>query len=398
MAACTRAGESKQDPVKPDPIPRPVPVPAPTDDQRKLLVQQHSWTDAEATYLAVTIGADPKATPTLDPLGARPTHAVGGGRHVALAAHDGSRWVHVKDKKLVISTMSSTMGGKPSFQVDLGALEPTALHLAGDALYVGSGTGVCWFDLAATKPGCVELVKRDLRFKAYDRFVREGDRLLAIDDEVMPMFADWFSLDATGRPTKRLGDWALPGVINGHYDHAALLATGNGDYTLFLVAPYGIMSGNGHDLVAIPIRDNKLVFDNNLTIQNADGKTPILEEHQERGSNKPPTLLAGTQLTPWTGLAVAPRANKVLIAAGLRGMLSVPADFAPSLKTATADSLGSDGVRDVRVQANLVFVLVHRNHTPDTTVSELVVLDATSLKQLARHRLSNTLLYDRFVD
>ena len=397
LVACTRAHESK-DPPPPTPIPTPpTPVPAPPIvESRTLVIQAHTHDSPEAAYLAVTLAADPSTEPTLVDLGKRPADAMPTpGYYRALAATDGDHLVHVRDKtKLVVAALA---GGTRT--IDVAPLEPRGIHVTGSALYVGSDKTVCWIDLAKPAP-CRELVNRsNYAYKAYDRFVRLGDRLLAIDDEVSPMFADWFSIDSAGRPIKRVGDWKLPDVINGHYEHAALLATAANEYTLYLVAPYSVLSGSGHDLVAIPVRADKLVFDPDLTLQNRDFKTPILEEHVDRPNNQPDTLLAGTKYSPWTGLAVAPRANKVLIAAGVRGMLTVPTDFAPSHKTATADLLGGIAVVDVRVQAGHVLALVHRAHTPDTTVSDLVFLDPTSLKPIARHMLGNgSVLYDRFVD
>jgi hypothetical protein len=90
----------------------------------------------------------------------------------------------------------------------------------------------------------------------------------------------------------------------------------------------------------------------------------------------------------------------LLIAAGARGLLAVPADFAPGHKTATQLLLEQPGliVMDVRVQGDLVLVLVERPHTPDTIVSDLVILDPVTLNEVARHRLGTAALYDRFVD
>jgi hypothetical protein len=393
LVACTRA-EPTKDPIKPpDPIPV---VPVVRPESRTLVLQRHRYQDKEAAHLAVTLGktaTDKLAFTDLKASPAQPLQTPGYYR--ALAATDGRRWALQHDKTTVY--VASIDGGSRTV-IEL-AFEPHGLHIAGDALYVGSDKAVCWIDLARAKAPCVELVNRSgYAFKAYDRFVRLGDRLLAIDDMVMPMFADWFSIDAGGRPVKRLGDWKLPDVINGHYDHAALLATGNNEYTVFLVAPYGIMSGDGHNLAAVPIRGDKLVFDPDLTLQNADGKTPILEEHDDRGGNKPPTVLAGTAITPWHGIAVTPDGTQVLIAAGMRGLLAVPADFTPATKTATAHLAGTTEVLDVRTQAGLVLVLVERQLPTGNpaSVAELVVVDPKSLAPVERHVLPRR--YDRFLD
>lgn len=382
LVACARASETKQDPVKPDPVP--VPVTPKTAADHVLLLEQHAYSAAQASYLAVNLVADPKATPTLDALGERPALVgVAPGYYRTAVAHRGRWWAYaIAGTKVVIHLTSAKVGGKPSYQIDVG-LAATALYLAADdVLFVGSERAVGWVDLAAPRPTYVELVKRDgFAHKAYDHFVRDGDRLLAIDDEVMPMFADWFSLDASGRPVKRLGDWQLPGVINGHYDHAALLATAANAWTLFLVAPYSVLSGNGQALAAVPIRNDSLVFDKDLTLQNAGGKLPVAVEHvDDRGQSRPPVLLGGTKYSAWTGLAIT--SKQVVLAAGPRGLMTLPLDL--SGKPRLVD-LGGE-VRDLRAHGALVYALVG---------SELVVLDG-NLAVVARHALPAA--FDRFVD
>jgi hypothetical protein len=392
LVACTRAEQTK-DPIKPpDPIPV---VPVVRPETRTLVLQGNRGVDKQAAYLAVTLGTRATDKPTLRDLTVSPPQPLQSpGFYRALAATDGRRWALQHDKTTVY--VASLDGGSRTV-IELG-LEPRGLHVAGDALYVGSDKAVCWIDLARAKAPCVELVRRGHAFKAYDLFVRLGDRLLAIDDEVMPMFADWFSIDAAGRPVKRLGDWNLPGVINGHYVHAALLATAGDEYTLYLVAPYSIMSGSGHDLAAVPIRGDKLVFDPDLTLQNADGKTPILEEHGDRGGTKPATVLAGTAITPWLGIAVTPDGKRLVIAAGARGLLAVPAGFAPGTKTASVHLAGTTEVLDVRTQDGLLLALAFRQLPTGNpaAVAELLVLDPATLEPTARHVLPAR--YDRFLD
>ncbi len=380
VCACTKA----EPPKDPDPIPAPTPpVPAPPKTKERVLLVE-GGAPAAVHYLVVRLSADATVAPKLDPLGARPA-LLHGTR--SIATQDGEWWVHAIDgKRVVVGVMSSLSGGKPSYRIEV-PVEPKGLHLAGDALFVGSAQAVGWIDLAAPKPAYVELVQRTgFPDKAYDLFVRDGNRLVAIDDEVMPMYADWFALDPTNRPTKRLGDWKLPGVINGSYVHAALLPAAADAWTLYLAAPYGVLSGHGHDLAAVPIRGDKLVFDPDLTLQNRDGKTPIVEEHVGRGGGAKTTLLGGTDYTEWTGMTIARGANRVLLAAGKRGLISLPASFPAQGATATIVDLGGS-VSDVRDVDGLVLALV----TAQTTA--LVVLDPTATKVTARHDLGRVVDY-----
>jgi hypothetical protein len=385
LVACARADDSKL-PITPDPPPVPVPVPAPVmrPESRTVVLQRHRKTDKEAAHFAVTLAANAADKPAFVDLKVSPAQPQqSAGFYRALAASDGRRWALQHDQTTIY--VAAIDGGDRSV-IEVG-FEPHGLFVVGDALYVGSDKAVCWVDLAKPRSPCVELVRREgHRFKAYDRFVRHGDRLLAIDDKVMPMYADWFSIDAAGRPVKHAGDWALPSVVNGHYDHAALLATGHDAYTVYLVAQYSIMSGSGFTLAAVPIRNDKLVFDPSLTLQNGNGKTPILQEHGDRGGNTPDLVLAGNAITPWRGIAVTPDRQRVVIAAGTRGLLAVPADFAPGTKTATTHLTGME-VLDVRAQAGLLLVLVDR---------ALLVVDPVTFQPTARHVLPAR--YDRFLD
>lgn len=385
----------KQAPLTGSAAPAPNSPTSPLDDGRTLLLEHHVNTDGEASYLVVAFDANPVTKPVLTPLDKVPALELVNwpGHFATVAAHRGLRWVHAvadgKRWKLIVGATSVTAGGKPSFQIDLGD-RPTALHIAGDALYVGTGQSVGWFDLAIMPPKYVELVKRDgPPHKSYDLFVHTGDRLVAIDDEVFPMYADWFSIDASGRPIKRLGDWTLPGVVNGHYDHAVLVA--NGEHVLYLDAQYGTLSGDGHVLAAIPIRSDKLVFDAGLTLQNGTGSTtPIVDERVDRGGGRPDMLLGGTHYSGWSGLAATRDGKRLLLAANTRGLLVLPSNFTATSKAQFVD-LGGE-CRDVREQAGVLFALVVA-----TTGSELVVLESAGpdFKVIARHALPAG--YDRFV-
>jgi hypothetical protein len=287
--------------------------------------------------------------------------------------------------------------GKPSYQLGVPAF-PAALRVVKDALYVGMSGSFGWIDLAAPKPTYVELVKREgFAHKPYDRFAREGDRLLAIDDEVVPMYADWYSIDGAGKPVKRLADWTLPSIINGHYMKAALLPTGAGnDFTLYLIGWYGVLSGDGQVLISVPIKNDQLVFDKNITLPNRDGRLAVLVEHEARkGGNRKDELLAGDKLTLWHDLAIARRPNKILLAALGRGLMVVPAKFGPRSKDVEVIDLGGE-VWAVRAHGERLLALVVKGVGDEHRSGELVELDSLSLKPIARHALPAP--YHQFVD
>ena len=359
------------------------------DEGGWVLVEKHDDEAAEASYVAIDLAA---ARPQPISLGDAPAlpHTSWPGHFRTIAAHGGARWVRGEEKggrhALVVS---DARGGAPrTIEVDG---EPTGLHLHGQALYVGLGRRVGWIDLAAGRPAFQELIARDHQFKAYDLFARAGDRLVAIDDVVMPMVADWFALD--GKAPRRIADWKLPGVINGHYTQAALVPAGQGTWTLYLVAPYGIMDGSGHDLVALPVRGDKLVFEEGLTLQNGrGGPTPILEEHLDRGTGKPVSLVAGSEVTEWTGLAVDPDGGRLLVAAGKRGLIVLPGDFTGASKGTLVD-LGGE-CRDVARRGGALVALV----AGGGQASELVLLTRSGDGYTAGARHPLPAAFDRILD
>jgi hypothetical protein len=354
---------------------------------RWLVVEKHNPKAELASYAAIDLAAarpSPVALGMVQPL--PDTNWPGHFRTVA--AHAGPRWVHVEAKgggfRLVIG---DARGGAPR-SIDL-AGEPTALHLWRDWLFVGLGPRLGWTDLSG-QAGFKELVARSHQYKAYDLFARSGERLVAIDDVVMPMVADWFALG--GEAPRRLADWSLPGVINGRYTQAALHPAAGGDFTLYLLAPYGIMDGNGHDLVAVPVRGDKLVFEDGLTLQNGkNGPTPVIEEHVSRQTDQPVSLVAGSEFTEWTGLAVDPEGGRLLLAAGNRGLIVLPGNFTSASK-GTMVELGAP-CRDVAVRGGLLVALVG-----DDKKSELVILTASGDGYAAGARHPLPAAFDRIVD
>lgn len=358
------------------------------DGGRWLVLESHDAKAELASYAAIDLAA---ARPSPVALGTAPAlpDTNWPGHYRTVAAHAGPRWVRGEAVsggfRLVLG---DARGGAPrSIEVDG---EPTALYIHREALFVGLGRRLGWIDLAAGKPTFSELVAREHQFKAYDLFARSGDRLVAVDDVVMPMFADWF--DVSGKAPRRVADWSLPGVINGHYTHAALHPAAGGDFTLYLLAPYGIMDGDGHDLVAVPVRGDKLVFEEGLTLQNGkNGPTPVIEEHVSRDSGKTFGLVAGSEATDWTGLAVDPASGRLLIAAGTRGLIVLPGDYTSTSK-GTLVELGAP-CRDVAVRGGLLVALVG-----DDKKSELVILTGAGDSYAAGVRHPLPAAFDRILD
>jgi hypothetical protein len=356
--------------------------------ERWLVLEKHDPKAELASYAAIDLAA---ARPSPVALGSVPALPDSNwpGHFRTVAAHAGPRWVHGEATgggfRLVLG---DARGGAPR-SIELEG-EPTALHLHGDALFVGLGRRLGWIDLAADPPAFRELVAREHLFKAYDLFARSGDRLVAVDDVVMPMFADWF--DVKGKAPRRLADWSLPGVINGHYTQAALHPAAGGDFTLYLLAPYGIMDGDGHDLVAVPVRGDTLVFEEGLTLQNGkNGPTPVIEEHVSRDSGKTFGLVAGSEVTDWTGLAVDPVSGRLLIAAGTRGLIVLPGNFTSASKGIMVE-LGA-ACRDVVARGGLLVALVG-----DDTRSELVILTGAGEGYAAGARHPLPAAFDRILD
>jgi hypothetical protein len=250
--------------------------------------------------------------------------------------------------------------GEADRVVSLRCKTPSALALIGDLAVVGAGNQVVTVDFAAPDPVAQVVREREgmRRGKAYDLFARRGDWLIAIDDVVSPIYADGFRVTRGGLEHEQ--DLRLPDSINGRYAVAALRATKPRDGTLFAVVPYGIMDGNGHDLVALRFRAGKIVSRVDVVLQNASGgDPPVLSEHVSRvRADEPPRLVAGDAYTGWSGLVVVDgeEGARLLVSAGERGMLVLPAGFDASTR-AQARDLGGPCLH-VRERAGRVWALV----------------------------------------
>lgn len=357
-----------------------------------ILVLAHEPTMATATMRALEIGplsiplslGAPLPIPTL-PHENWPDH------FRLVAAHGGaSKFVVTHEHTLQLRSVDD----EGRVEVELGEA-PAALHMVGERVFVGHGNRVSLVDFGAAAPTLQELHQRpQMRFKAYDLFARDGAWLIAIDDIVTPVYADSFELldDAV----RHWSGFELPGAINGHYQHALLHARSPGAGTLFAIIPYGIMSGSGHDLVALPMREAAPAIATADLVVNRGGDVgiPVLEEHVPRGGGEP-ELLVGDRFTNWTGLAHVK--DRLLLAAGERGLLLLADDFDSTSRPTQLDIGGS--CLDVLVEGSRVFVLrgplePSQGSPPATSLVELSI-DADKATPVASVALDGP--YLRFV-
>lgn len=387
LAACggSPAGPLATLPPKPRPAPFHVEVPAAAGAERWLLLEQHARREPTVRYFAVELGVDPRTRPASTYLGEFPALTLypnDKAPHHAVAAHEGARWVQVvaSERGGLRAVVRSLPASKPLATVELGDMTPAALHLVGDALWIGARAQVGWADLAEPSPQFRPLAVRKEHApygKYYDLFARAGDRLIAIDDVVLPLYADWFALDARGAPREHIGDWRLPAMPNGHYTGATLVRDGE-DFVLFTTSTKSSgYSGPGQGMFRLPIVRDAHVGNSRHPMPNIEESNPSV---------------AGTRFTAWEGFTVSPDGQQVLIAAGERGLLVMPSQLPEGVTAATIDLGGR--VRDVTVRGAGLFALVS---TADGS-SELVVLapSGDTFEVIARHAFVSEL--DRFVD
>ena len=391
LAAC--AGSAPPEPLRtPRPKPRPAPaahvdIPAAPGAERWLVLEQHEITSSTARYIAVRLADDPHARPTVTELGeavvvSNPLYSPGA-RFLAVAAQDGNRWVALapSERGGLRAVVRSLDDATSLATIELGDIVPAALHLVRDALWVGTSSRVGWIDLAAARPRFQLLVDRGTQTrKHYDLFARSGDRLLAIDDIVYPMYADWFALDVRGAPREHLGDWQLPATVYGHYT-AAVLSPDVDGFALFATTTSSSgWSGPGHELFRRPIERDALIGGADMA--------PQVSETRGAGRAAVPSVVAGDTFTSWDGLAVSIDRRHLLVAAGDRGLFVFPSALPAHGRPSVVDLGGT--VRDLAVRGSNLLALV-----TTSGASELVVLTPT-FDVAARHPLPGVL--DRFVD
>lgn len=359
LASCS-SGSGTAGGTGPTPAPAPTPLPAPpaplppavgAASSTSLVVVRHPPTAATAQFLELDLapllatGAAPGRGQAFElQTLSHPWHQ---GRFVVAASQGGSDLVITSLRIGSGPTLVHRVIGRPEQrEVEMVTLTPSAVHVGRGVAYVGAGDRVGFVDLRDARLRFTQVHQRTLsERKAFDLIVHSGDWLVAVDDMVMPMWADSFRLDARGLPTHRAG-WQLPGVINGHYTLGALLGA-SGDGTLVLAAPYSIMDGHGHDLVALGVHGHALdPLPDHLTLQNARGEAgapPLLEEHVPRGRPAdPPSLHGGAAYTEWTALALLGSDTptpELVFAAGARGLMVLPVAFTAT-STATLVDVG----------------------------------------------------------
>jgi hypothetical protein len=358
-----------------------------------LLVHQHLPERAEAKVLPIGLSED---APTL---GTARAHAASArpdwpGHFASELSHDGgSRYVIVQGEPAQwrLELWKVETATEPSARIEIGDVLPAAVTLIGDDVLLGQANTIAWIDLAAEPKARVELARRDEMFgKAYDLFVRSGSWLIAIDDQVTPIYADGFRLGP--KQPERIQDFALPSAINGSYYAAELVASGPADGKLYLLLHYGIMDGHGHDLTVLPIRDGKLTVSSEVVINSSVSEDPpVLEEHVDRGTRKPEKLAAGSDYSEWTQIAYVPGAQpRLLISAGVRGLFELPIDFGPQTKAKVIELGGS--VLDIMVLGERAVALVSvEQPSPHGELIEL------SLGGAIERRTTLPEVYQRFI-
>ena len=385
LLACTKssvpppAKEAKQ-PI--EPTVEPIGARAPPDAPRShVVLVKHESTAAKATFVAVDVTGD--FTMALRDVAAAPIKnwpdhfrwvaAHGGGATFITQRPKGEGWELVRfDVAKSWAEKTVSLPGPAD-----------GMHLAGAVAWIGIGNRVLQVDFNADAPRLEPLVERKLASsKAYDLFVRTRDTLFAIDDMVSPMYADSFQLQGDGT-AKHVAGFELPGVINGIY-----VAGAYDNSNLYLIAEYGIMSGHGHDLAALPVEGGKTKHGGDVILNSTVSTDPmVLEEHVSRETDKPEKLAFGTEFTDWPSVEVLGTAatRRLLLPAGKRGLLSIPVGFTPETK---AEVVVPGSVQDVKVDATRVFVLVGR---------QLVEFSAaTNLEEVRRVNLPTG--FQRIVD
>ena len=324
-----------------------------------LLVIQHTNSSRTAVTIPVVLSdselrpLEPRSWTAL-PMPNWPDH------FTFVAAHEGGRHYAVARQaqgghELVWATIAEPAADRA---VAIGPTAPASLLVAGTNVIAGIANELGQVDFGDDPPAYRSFHKRpEMKWKAYDLFARANDWVIAIDDVVTPVYADGLRLNAEGHAAHELG-FELPGAINGVYRHAALHRTGPAAGTLYAIVPYGVMDGNGQDLARLPIEAGRTTFGSDLTI-NSTAHPNVLEEHVDRGTGKPTALAAGKEFSPWTGLALleGPAGLRhVLLAAGPRGLLVLPAQTGPKSK-AEVVTLGAN-CHDVLTRGPRIFALV----------------------------------------
>jgi hypothetical protein len=145
--------------------------------------------------------------------------------------------------------------------------------------------------------------------------------LIAVDDIMMPYYADTFQLDANGTPTHD-ESWSLPALVNGHYFLAE--TTDNND--LLLASSYHHRGGAGQQLTRKPMVDMSSKLREQHTNLDSDVPTRVSFWFYEPYT----TYYTDERPTRWKAIAVLKKDGKddtILLACGQRGLMSIPVLF-----------------------------------------------------------------------
>lgn len=356
-----------------------------------LLLERHANTNATATYAEAALSSSSDAPLTLGPPRSFPALERTDSPAVYRTARSQSngRFARVERTGAAYTLfVHEGLADTAPRRLDLGALEPHAMLVTEHGAWLGSVTKVSYVDLEASALGLDELVVRAIDDrKAYDVFARAGDRVVAIDDVVRPIYADFFRLNARGRPS-HLAGWDMPALVNGRYTHAALVREAGDAHTLYVVAPYGVLDGNGQVLASIPIEGNALGPVDRV-LNSGASRARVVEEHQSRAEHMPSHFLVGDELSLFTGIAISN--DRVLLPAGRRGLFVLPRALGVGVR---ADVVCADRfVHDVTVHEGRVFVLTSKGDEND--LIELNVADGR-FTEAVRTPLPEA--FNRFVD
>lgn len=360
-----------------------------------LLLASHDSSAAEARFVGVRLGDAPSMGAPYSMPGLRMRHWSGHFRFTASVSGDVA--VHATHRDSVWKLERRSLNdGKALPPIALALEDISSLMAVGDVILVGAGEQVGIVQTNAKEPAFRKLAERKgMQGKTYDLFARDGALVVAIDDVVTPIWAELLSLEEGG---KHLEPYTLPSFINGTYAQALLRVSDESkrDAILFAYGNYGIMDGNGHDLTRLEIKGGKLQSGADVILNSSRlAEPPVLEEHVSRQTGKPVKLMAGVEMTPWTGMALWPSRGApehILLAAGARGLLKVPANFDPDTKGSRVSSVGGV-VLDVMSVGNIVYVLTE--HPKGT--GNLVVLGHKGGLEFRARTVALPEVFGRFV-
>ncbi len=233
---------------------------------------------------------------------------------------------------------------------------PVSLFAIGDRCWLGGKGWVACADLGAEPPRVDPVHRWEPARKPVDFFLREGSRLIGVDDVAMPFDAHVLDLDGEGRATYRR-TVRLPRVINGHYAEG----TAGGGRVYFLV-PFGVMTGSGHGLASFDLEALDDLGEG--PINSGSTRPGWLEEFVSRMDLTERTLLAGSDLTPLSGLGLA--GDLLLAGAGERGVLVVTLPLGPDSK-GTAIDVGGPCL-DLVVRDGTAYALVAHGDAREVAV------------------------------